>query len=80
MYNYVIKQMNENLQDRFLNKLRKEKVQVSIFLVNGIKLDGVIDSFDSYTILLKNKGTQSVYKHAISTIVPSQPIKLEIDE
>ena len=44
--------MNENLQDRFLNKLRKEKVQVSIFLVNGIKLDGVIDSFDSYTILL----------------------------
>ncbi len=80
MYNYVIKQMNENLQDRFLNKLRKEKIQVSIFLVNGIKLDGVIDSFDSYTILLKNKVTQSVYKHAISTIVPSQPIKLEIDE
>ena len=80
MYNYVIKQMNENLQDKFLNKLRKEKVQVSIFLVNGIKLDGVIDSFDSYTILLKNKVTQSVYKHAISTIVPSQPIKLEIDE
>ena len=80
MYNYVIKQMNENLQDRFLNKLRKDKVQVSIFLVNGIKLDGVIDSFDSYTILLKNKVTQSVYKHAISTIVPSQPIKLEIDE
>ena len=80
MYNYVIKQMKENLQDRFLNKLRKEKVQVSIFLVNGIKLDGVIDSFDSYTILLKSKVTQSVYKHAISTIVPSQPIKLEIDD
>ena len=80
MYNYVIKQMNENLQDRFLNKLRKEKVQVSIFLVNGIKLDGVIDSFDSYTILLKNKVTQSVYKLAISTIGPSQPNKLEIDD
>ena len=48
--------------------------------MNGIKLDGVIDSFDSYTILLKNKVTQSVYKHAISTIVPSQPIKLEIDD
>lgn len=80
MYNYVIKQMNENLQDRFLNKLRKEKIQVSIFLVNGIKLDGVIDSFDSYTILLKNKVTQSVYKHAISTIVPAQSIKLEIDD
>ena len=72
--------MNENLQDRFLNKLRKEKVQVSVFLVNGIKLDGVIDSFDSYTILLRNKVTQSVYKHAISTIVPTQAIKLEIDD
>ncbi len=72
--------MNENLQDRFLNKLRKEKVQVAIFLVNGIKLDGVIDSFDSYTILLRNKVTQSVYKHAISTIVPTQAIKLEIDD
>ncbi|MBJ41309.1 MAG: RNA chaperone Hfq [Gammaproteobacteria bacterium] len=70
----------ENLQDKFLNKLRKDKVQVSIFLVNGIKLDGTIDSFDSYTILLKSKITQSVYKHAISTIVPSQPVKLEIDE
>lgn len=76
----ILKIMNENLQDRFLNKLRKEKLQVSIFLVNGIKLDGVIDSFDPYTILLKNKVTQSVYKHAISTIVPSQPIKLEIDD
>jgi|TARA_B100001996_G_C18367460_1_gene480282 host factor-I protein len=70
----------EHLQDKFLNKLRKDKVQVSIFLVNGIKLDGVIDSFDSYTILLKNKVTQSVYKHAISTIVPTQSVKLEIDE
>ena len=70
----------ENLQDKFLNKLRKDKVQVSIFLVNGIKLEGTIDSFDSYTILLKSKVTQSVYKHAISTIVPSQPVKLEIDE
>jgi len=72
--------VTENLQDKFLNKLRKDKVQVSIFLVNGIKLDGTIDSFDSYTILLKSKITQSVYKHAISTIVPSQPVKLEIDE
>ena len=72
--------MNENLQDRFLNKLRKEKVQVAIFLVNGIKLDGVIDSFDSYTILLRNKVTQSVYKHTVSTIVSTQAIKLEIDD
>ena len=72
--------MAENLQDRFLNQLRKDKILVSIFLVNGIKLEGVIESFDQYTILLKNKITQSVYKHAVSTIVPSQPMKLEFDE
>ena len=72
--------MPENLQDKFLNKLRKEKMQVSIFLVNGIKLDGVIEAFDPYTILLRNKITQSIYKHAISTIVPSQLVKLEIDD
>ena len=72
--------MPENLQDKFLNKLRKEKMQVSIFLVNGIKLDGGIEAFDPYTILLRNKITQSIYKHAISTIVPSQLVKLEIDD
>ena len=72
--------MPENLQDKFLNKLRKDKIQVSIFLVNGIKLDGVIEAFDPYTILLRNKITQSIYKYAISTIVPSQSVKLEIDD
>ena len=72
--------MQENLQDKFLNKLRKDKQQVSVFLVNGIKLDGIIEAFDPYTILLRNKVTQSIYKHAISTIVPSQPTKLEFDE
>ena len=72
--------MAENLQDKFLNKLRKDKIVVSIFLVNGIKLEGIIESFDQYTILLKNKITQSVYKHAISTIVPAQATKLEIDD
>ncbi len=72
--------MAENLQDKFLNKLRKDKILVSIFLVNGIKLEGVIESFDQYTILLKNKITQSVYKHAVSTIVPTQATKLEIDD
>ena len=75
-----VKQMPENLQDKFLNKLRKDKIQVSIFLVNGIKLDGVIEAFDPYTILLRNKITQSIYKHAISTIAPSQSVKLEIDD
>ncbi|MED5430137.1 MAG: RNA chaperone Hfq [Pseudomonadota bacterium] len=72
--------MAENLQDKFLNKLRQDKIVVSIFLVNGIKLEGVIESFDQYTILLKNKITQSVYKHAVSTIVPTQATKLEIDD
>jgi|TARA_B100001173_G_C15817321_1_gene474641 host factor-I protein len=72
--------MQDNLQDKFLNKLRKDKLQVSIFLVNGIKLEGIIEAFDPYTILLKNKVTQSVYKHAISTIVPAQLVKLEIDD
>ena len=71
--------MTEILQDKFLNNLRKEKISVAIFLVNGIKLEGVVEAFDPYTILLKNKTTQCVYKHAISTIVPSKPTKLEID-
>jgi len=64
------------LQDPFLNALRKEHVQVSIYLVNGIKLQGQVDSFDQYVILLKNTVTQMVYKHAISTIVPARPVTL----
>ena len=62
------------LQDPFLNALRREKVQVSVFLVNGIKLHGVIDSFDQYVVMLKNSITQMVYKHAISTIVPAKMV------
>ena len=57
--------MQDNLQDKFLNKLRKEKVMISVFLINGIKLDGIVEAFDPYTILLKSKTTQSIYKHAI---------------
>ena len=64
------------LQDPFLNALRKEHVQVSIYLVNGIKLQGQVDSVDQYVILLKNTVTQMVYKHAISTIVPARPVSL----
>ena len=64
------------LQDPFLNTLRKEHVPVSIYLVNGIKLQGQIESFDQYVVLLKNSVTQMVYKHAISTVVPSRPINL----
>src|SRR6187401_244901 len=64
------------LQDPFLNQLRKEHVQVSIYLVNGIKLQGQIESFDQYVVLLKNTVTQMVYKHAISTVVPSRPVAM----
>ena len=65
-----------NLQDPFLNVLRKEKIAVSIFLVNGIKLQGQIESFDQFVVLLKNTVSQMVYKHAISTVVPSRAVKL----
>jgi host factor-I protein len=67
------------LQDPFLNTLRKERVQVSIYLVNGIKLQGQIESFDQYVVLLKNTVTQMVYKHAISTVVPTRSISLQQD-
>lgn len=63
-----------SLQDPFLNSLRKEKIPVSIYLVNGIKLQGVIESFDQFVVLLKNTVSQMVYKHAISTIVPSRNV------
>lgn len=61
----------QSLQDPFLNALRRERVPVSIYLVNGIKLQGQIESFDQFVILLKNTVSQMVYKHAISTVVPS---------
>jgi len=64
------------LQDPFLNALRKERVPVSIYLVNGIKLQGQVESFDQFVVLLKNSVSQLVYKHAISTIVPARNIKL----
>ena len=65
------------LQDPFLNALRKEHIPVSIYLVNGIKLQGNIESFDQYAILLKNTVSQLVYKHAISTIVPMRHVNIE---
>lgn len=61
-----------SLQDPFLNALRKERIPVSIFLVNGIKLQGQIESFDQYVVLLRNAVSQMVYKHAISTVVPAR--------
>src|SRR6202163_3918182 len=70
----------QSLQDPFLNALRKERVPVSIYLVNGIKLQGQIDSFDQFVVLLKNSVSQMVYKHAISTVVPSRNVKLSAGE
>lgn len=69
----------QNLQDSFLNALRKEHTPVSIFLVNGIKLQGRVDSFDQYVVMLKNTVNQMVYKHAISTIVPSKNVSMHRD-
>jgi host factor-I protein len=66
----------QSLQDPFLNALRKERVPVSIFLVNGIKLQGQIESFDQFVVLLRNTVSQMVYKHAISTVVPARNVKL----
>ncbi|MBF0803420.1 MULTISPECIES: RNA chaperone Hfq [Neisseria] len=69
------------LQDPFLNALRKEHVPVSIYLVNGIKLQGQVESFDQYVVLLRNTSvTQMVYKHAISTIVPARAVSLQQQE
>ena len=67
------------LQEPFLNALSKEKIPVSIYLVNGIKLQGQVDSFDQYVIILKNTVNQMVYKHAISTIVPSKTVKMQTE-
>lgn len=64
-----------SLQDPYLNALRKERVPVSIYLVNGIKLQGQIESFDQFVVLLRNSVSQMVYKHAISTVVPARNVK-----
>ena len=71
---------NVILQDAFLEELRKQNIQVSIFLVNGIKLHGIIDNFDSHVVMLKNAVTQMVYKHSISTVVPSRMVETHIPQ
>ena len=70
----------QTLPAPYLNVFRKERVPVSIFLVNGIKLQGQIESFDQFVILLKNTVSQMVYKHAISTVVPSRPVKMPAED
>ncbi|HRY15761.1 MAG: RNA chaperone Hfq [Candidatus Competibacteraceae bacterium] len=67
-----------SLQEPFLNALRKERIPVSVYLVNGIKLQGQIESFDQFVVLLKNSVSQMIYKHAISTIVPVRNVRLNL--
>jgi len=67
-----------SLQEPFLNALRKERIPVSIYLVNGIKLQGQIESFDQFVVLLKNSVSQMIYKHAISTVVPVRNVRLNL--
>ena len=66
----------QSLQDPFLNALRRERVPVAIYLVNGIKLQGTVESFDQFVVLLRNTVSQMVYKHAISTVVPSRNVRI----
>ena len=73
--------MSQNVQDEFLNNLRKNKISVTVFLVNGVKLQGLITWFDSFSLLLRRDGhTQLIYKHAVSTIMPAEAIDIEIKE
>lgn len=67
-----------SLQEPFLNALRKERIPVSVYLVNGIKLQGHIESFDQFVVLLKNSVSQMIYKHAISTVVPARNVRLNL--
>ena len=69
----------QSLQEPFLNILRKERIPVSIYLVNGIKLQGQIESFDQFVVLLKNSVSQMIYKHAISTAVPVRNVRLNVE-
>ena len=69
----------QTLQDPFLNEIRKTQIPVSVFLVNGIKLQGKIEAFDQYVVVLQNSVRQMVYKHAISTVVPSRDIEVSAE-
>jgi len=67
----------QHLQDLFLNAVRKQKISLTIFLINGVKLTGIVTSFDNFCVMLRRDGhSQLVYKHAISTIMPSQPVQM----
>lgn len=70
----------QSLQEPFLNALRRERIPVSIYLVNGIKLQGQVESFDQFVVLLRNSVSQMIYKHAISTIVPARAVRVSTPE
>ncbi len=70
---------NQNLQDVFLNQLRKEKIPVVIYLLNGVRLKGIIKGFDNFAIMIKEGGQQLIYKHAISTIVPERDVDVRVE-
>lgn len=73
--------MSQNVQDDFLNNICQNKISVTVFLVNGVKLQGLITWFDSFSLLLRRDGhTQLIYKHAVSTIMPSTPVEVEIED
>lgn len=76
----MAQQKGAALQDPFLNALRKERIPVAIYLVNGIKLQGQIESFDQFVVLLKNSVSQMIYKHAISTVVPARAVKVTTED
>ena len=74
-------QNTQNLQDLFLNQARRDKLNVTVFLMNGFQMKGVVRSFDNFTVVLDSDGKQQmIYKHAISTIVPPKPISLRTDD
>jgi len=73
--------MSQNVQDDFLNNIRDNKIPVTVFLVNGVKLQGLITWFDSFSLLLRRDGhTQLIYKHAISTIMPSEAVEVDVKD
>ena len=74
-------QKTQNLQDAFLNQLRKDKVNTTVFLMNGFQLHGIIRAFDGFTIILDSEGKQQlIYKHAVSTIIPPRPVSFHTEE
>ena len=74
-------QKTQNLQDLFLNQARRDRAQITMFLMNGFQLHGIVRGFDSFTVVLESDGKQQlIYKHAISTVVPPRPVPLDMDD